>query len=105
MNFEQFKKEWGDAMVYTPKEFDYENTMHELYIDYKQSANGYGNGMSVKQWCEFFHQDCDLDEHPYMLKEKAMKTHHSNSLREMANQHRQRMGLPPLPLIEKPKKP
>ncbi len=102
MNFDRFKKEWADAMVYTPKEFDYENTMHELYIEYKQSNFGYLKGKTVSEWCEFFHQGCDLDEHPYMLKEKAMKTHHSNSLRQSANNHRQRVGLPPVPLIEEP---
>lgn len=101
MDFQQFKKEWADAMVYTPKEFDYETTMHELYIEYKDGLNSYGKNFTVKKWCEFFHQDCDLDIHPYMLKEKAMQTHHSNSLREIANNFRKNNGLPLLPMIDK----
>lgn len=39
MDFKTFKKEWADAMVYNPKEFDYENTMHELYIHYKHALS------------------------------------------------------------------
>ena len=56
--------------------------------------------MSVKQWCEFFYVDCDLDQHPYMLKEKALKTKHGNSLKEMANEFRKNNGLPLIPLIK-----
>ena len=70
MNFEQFKKEWADTMVYKPSEFDYNETMHELYIEYKESLNGYGSNMSVKEWCEFFHAESDLGKSPYMLKSK-----------------------------------
>jgi len=81
MDFKQFKTEWADAMVYRPAEFDYEETMHELYIEYKDAMNSYGKGMSVKQWCEFFHIDCDLDQHPYMLKSKALDSKHGNGLK------------------------
>ncbi len=89
INFNSFKKQWADAMVYNPKEFNYENTMHSLYIEYKTNTFcGFPKCKTVKQFCDVFHQDCDLDEHPFMLKDKAMKTHHSNSLRESANMHR-----------------
>ena len=100
MDFKQFKKEWADTMVYKPPAFDYEVTMHELYIEYKESLSGYGKNMSVKEWCEFFHADCDLDQHPYMLKEKALQTKHSNSLRELANRFRKGVGLSPISLIK-----
>jgi hypothetical protein len=103
MDFQQFKKEWADAMVYKPKDFDYENTMHELYIEYKESLRNWAKGMTVKQWCEFFHEDCDLDQHPYMLKERALKTKHGNGLKEMANRFRNGVGLPPIPLIDETK--
>lgn len=102
MNFNQFKKEWAGVMVYRPSEFDYENEMHDLYVEYKESLNGYGRNMSVREWCNFFHQDCDLDEHPYMLKEKALKTHHGNGLKTLANRLREKIGLPPIPLIDDP---
>ena len=101
MNFEHFKKEWADAMVYKPADFDFEETMHELYIEFKDGLQSYGKNFTVKQWCEFFHQDCDLDQHPYMLKEKALQTHHGNGLKEMANKFRKNAGLPPIPLIPK----
>jgi hypothetical protein len=101
MDFQKFKKEWADTMVYKPTDFDYEETMHELYVEYKESLNGYGSSMSVKEWCEFFHAECDLDQHPYMLKEKALQTHHGNGLKEMANQFRKNVGLSPIPLIPK----
>lgn len=100
MDFQQFKNEWADTMVYKPKDFDYENTMHELYIEYKEALSGHGRNMSVKQWCEFFHAECDLDQHPYMIKEKALKTKHGNSLKEMANKFRRSFGLPPITLID-----
>lgn len=102
MDFQHFKKEWAGAMVYNPKEFDYENTMHELYIDYKDGLQSYGINFTVKKWCDFFHAECDLDSHPYMLKEKALQTHHGNGLKEMANRFRKNACLPPIPLITKP---
>jgi len=101
MDFNQFKIEWADAMVYKPADFDYAETMHDLYVEFKISWQSYGKNYTVKQWCEFFHQDCDLDNHPYMLKEKAMQTHHGNSLKEMANVFRKNNGLPLIPLIKK----
>lgn len=71
MNFEQFKKEWSDAMVHRLNESDYEEEMHELYIRYKKDGfQGYKKGFTVKQWCEFVFVDYDLDKHLYMLKEK-----------------------------------
>ncbi len=99
MSFQQFKKEWSDAMVYNHNEFDYENTMHELYVEYKEALNSYGRNMSVKEWCHFFHKECDLDQHPYMIKEKALNTKHGNSLKEIANRFRKSVGLPPIPLF------
>jgi hypothetical protein len=101
MSFDQFKKEWSDAMVYNPNEFDYENKMHELYIEYKEGLESYGKNFSVSQWCYFFHQDCDLDTHPYMIKSKAINTHHGNGLKEFANRFRKNTGLPLIPLIDK----
>lgn len=102
MDFQQFKKEWAETMVYKPKEFDFENTMHELYIEFKDGLLTCGKGFSVKQWCEFFHADCDLDQHYYMLKDKALQTHHGNGLKEMANRFRKNKSLPLIPLINKP---
>ena len=100
MDFAQFKVEWADAMVYKPAEFDYENTMHELYIEYKESLHGYGVLMSVKEWCEFFHEGLDLDTHPFMLKSAALNSKHGNSLKEVANQWRAKNNLPLIPLIK-----
>jgi len=102
MDFEQFKNEWKNEMVYTTIDFDIEEELHELYIEYKEGLKCYGKDFSVKQWCEFFHQDCDLDIHPYMLKSKALKSHHSNSLRKAANMYRKRVGLPELEIINLP---
>lgn len=99
MDFQQFKKEWADTMVYCPADFDCEETMHELYIEYKESLQGYGRNMSVKQWCEFFHAECDLDRHPYMIKSKALQTRHGNGLKKLANEYRKNVGLPLIPLI------
>jgi len=73
MDFKTFKKEWADAMVYNPKEFDYENTMHELYIHYKHALSLCAEGCTVIEWCTFFHNECNLYEHPYMLKQKLSK--------------------------------
>ena len=100
MNYEQFKKEWKDAMVYAPSKFDVEQTLNDFYTEYKISFSGYGKGMTVKQWCDFFFPDNDLDTHPYMLKNKALKTKHGNGLKKMANEFRKNTGLPPIPLIE-----
>jgi hypothetical protein len=100
MNYKQFRQEWKDSMVYKPAEFDVEQTINDYYTEYKEALEHYCNGMSVKEWCEFFFADIDLDTHPYMLKEKALKTKHGNSLREMANEFRNRVGLPPFPLID-----
>lgn len=95
MDFNQFKKEWCEAMVYKPSEFDYENTMHELYVEYKH----FNEGMPIRQWCEFFHAECDLDTHPYMLKHKALGTNHGNGLKQMANKWRESVGIKPIDLI------
>lgn len=99
MNFEQFKREWKEMMVYTTIDFDFNNAIQDLYVEYSTSLNTYGKGMSVREWCEFFHADCDLDEYPYMIKTKALKTHHANGLKELANQFRKSVGEPLLPLI------
>ena len=88
INFEQFKEQWASEMVYDRSMFDIEETMHELYIEYKDALKSYGKDFTVKQWCEFFHQECDLDKHPYMLKDKALQTHHGNSIKQMANRYR-----------------
>lgn len=104
MDFKQFQKEWKDVMVFKPSEFDVEQTLNDFYTEYKTSLNNYGKDMTVKEWCEFFFEDFDLDDHPYMIKEKAMKTHHSNSLREMANEYRKKVGLPLIPLVSRGKK-
>lgn len=102
MDFNQFKKEWAESMVYNPSKFDYDNTMHDLYVQYKESIICYS--MTVEEWCNFRHEDNDLDMHPYMLKSKALKTHHSNDLRKSANQFRKIAGLDLLELIIKKQK-
>lgn len=99
MTFEQFVKEWKDAMVFKPAEFDVEATLNDIYIDYKNTVQH----ETVKEWCNFFFADCDLDTHPYMIKSIAINTHHANNLKKTANIHRKRTGLPLIPLIKKPK--
>lgn len=86
MNYNQFVTEWKDAMVYQPNKFDFDEDLNEHYIEYKESQDNYGKGMSVKEWCEFFFVDFDLDTHPYMLKEKAIKKKHGDGLRKLASQ-------------------
>lgn len=102
MDFNEFKREWSDVMLHKPSEFDYEETLNELYAEYKLAIKNYDAGLTVKGWCNYFHADCDLDTHPYMLKSKAINTHHGNSLKIMSNKQRERVGIPLLPLIEKP---
>ena len=99
MNFNQFVREWKESMVYNPDSFDFEETLNELYIEYKYTVKKYA-GMGVKEWCEDWFAECDLDTHPYMLKAKALKTRHGNGLRELANKYRSSVGLPLLPLID-----
>jgi len=86
MDYNQFVTEWKDAMAYRLSEFDFDEDLNEHYIEYKESQENYGKGMTVKEWCEFFFADFDLDTHPYMLKEKAIKTRHGDSLKELASQ-------------------
>jgi len=102
MEYNQFKNEWRDAMVFSTIDFDLDDTLNELYTEYKYALQTYGKNYTVKQWCEFFHSECDLDKHPYMLKDKAMNTHHANGLKNMANKFRNNNGLPLIPLIDPP---
>jgi len=104
MDYNQFKNEWRDAMVFSTVDFDLDETLNELYAEYKDGLKTYGKNYTVKQWCEFFHAECDLDKHPYMLKGKAINTHHGNGLKEMANKFRKNNGLPLIPLITPPSK-
>ena len=99
LNYEQFKKEWKDVMVYKPSDFDFEQTLNDYYTEYKTSSD-YAKGFTVKEWCEFFFSEFDLDKHPYMLKDKALKSKHSNGLRKMANESRKMKGMKPLPMIK-----
>lgn len=98
MDFLQFIKEWKDAMVYNPSEFDFDEAMHEYYAEYQM--NYYDKGQSVAEFCDFFFAEFDLDTHPYMIKSKAINTKHGNRLKKIANQFRRNNGLPETPLID-----
>lgn len=98
MNFQRFKKEWKEAMVYNPDECDIEQEINDYYTEYKDSLSKYGKGMSVKEWCEFYFYDFNLDDNPYMLKEEALKTKHGDGLKKLANQFRSNNNLPQIPL-------
>jgi len=101
MNFEQFKNEWKQVMVYKPKKFDFEEEMHDLYIDFKEATSCNAVIKTVKEFCEFFFLGYDLDTHDYMLKDLALNTHHGNILKKSANEYRKSVGLPELHMIEK----
>jgi hypothetical protein len=95
INFDKFKKAWQNTMVYRPADFDFENTMHDLYIAFKENHDW---ADSVEHWIEDWHAECDLNIHPFMLKSKAWGTPHMNGLIEMANVYRVNMGLDEIPL-------
>ena len=109
MNYEQFKKEWKYAMVYNPSKFtqtrdgeDFDSCVQEAYITYKggdEMSPSYIEHYTVKEFCEDFYQDADLDTHPYMVKSKAIKTKHANGLISMAIKFRERMGIEKIPLM------
>lgn len=89
MNFEQFKKEWKDAMVYIPAKFDsFEDFMHDQYVIYKEKDNEarcFYEIYTVKQWCDFFYMDWDLDTHQAMIKSKAIRSRHVKGLLDIIN--------------------
>ena len=95
MDFNQFCKEWKDCMVYKiSSDFDLIESLNEWYIEFKNCNSKLLKPYSVKEWCEFWFEDVDLDSHYYMLKNKALNSKHSNGLIEMANKYRSNMNLP-----------
>ena len=83
MNFEQFKKEWKEAMVYNPSRIDdLDDFFQEQYVNYKSDELGFSfdDIYNVKEFCDFFYMDADLDTHAYMIKSKAFESKHVKGL-------------------------
>ena len=83
INFEQFKKEWCNAMVYRPKDYDsFTQFMQDQYVIYKEDELDFRfiDIYTVNEFCEFFYPDADLDTHPYMIKSKAFNSKHVKGL-------------------------
>ncbi|MEE9451069.1 MAG: hypothetical protein V3V72_13550 [Ignavibacteriaceae bacterium] len=89
INFKDFKKDWCDAMVYKPKDFDsFDQFMQDQYVIYKEDdpdAGCFEEMYNVKEFCEFFYPDADLDTHPYMIKSKAFNSKHVKGLIDLIN--------------------
>lgn len=84
MNYAQFKKEWKDNMAYRPSEIDdLEQLLNDYYTEYK--SDPMFSKMTVKEWCEFYFAEFDLDTHPYMIKMKAISSKHADGLRDLIN--------------------
>ena len=69
-NFEQFCSTWRRELVYKPDDIDdIDLLLHEMYVNYKTQQNEPNAALFLHHWYE----DVNLDTHPYMLKEKAIK--------------------------------
>ncbi len=92
INFDIFRKEWCDAMVYTPKKFKegFDQFLQDQYVIYKDNELGYRfiDVYSVKEFCEFFYLESDLDTHPYMIKSKAFDSKHVQGLIDLIKRRR-----------------
>lgn len=88
IKFEQFQKEWKEAMVYREHQFDdFDDFMQNQYVHYKSSELEFTFDQiyNVKEFCDFFYMDADLDTHPYMIKDKALNSKHVKGLIDLAN--------------------
>ncbi len=88
ITFEQFQKEWKESMVYRETQFDdFGQFMQDQYVHYKSDELGFTFNQiyNVKEFCDFFYMDADLDTHPYMIKEKALNSKHVKGLIDLAN--------------------
>lgn len=88
MTFEQFDKEWKDAMVYRENQFDdFSQFMQEQYVNYKSCELGFSFDeiYNVKEFCDFFYMDADLDTHNYMIKDLALNSKNVKGLIDLAN--------------------
>ena len=81
-NFAVFKEQWKDNMVYKPSEFDVEQTLNDYYTEYK--SDPYFSKMSVKEFCETYFVDFNFNDHPYMIKSKAINSSWGDGLRKLA---------------------
>ena len=87
ITFKQFEKEWKEAMVYRESQIDgFSRFMQEQYVNYKGKELGFSFDeiYNVKEFCDFFYQDADLDTHPYMIKDKALDSKHIKGLINLA---------------------
>lgn len=88
INFDQFEKEWKESMVYRESQIDdFDDFMQNQYVHYKSSELGFTFDQiyNVKEFCDFFYMDADLDTHPYMIKELAFNSKHVKGLIDLAN--------------------
>ena len=92
INFNQFKSEWCNAMVYRPKSFieTFDQFIQDQFVIYKEDdpdAGCFEKEYNVKEFCDFFYPDADLDTHPYMIKDKALKSKHVKGLIDLINRN------------------
>lgn len=88
INFKQFCKEWKESMVYRESEIeDFDQFMQEQYVNYKIDDLDFTFDQiyTVKEFCDFFYMDADLDTHNYMIKSKALDSKHVKGLINLAN--------------------
>lgn len=92
INFDVFTRQWCEAMVYSPKKFKegFGQFMQDQYVIYKDEELGFRfiDIYSVKEFCDFFYPDADLDTHPYMIKDKAFKSKHVKGLIDLINRNK-----------------